>query len=47
MSKWFLIVLVIIFLAAIVAIFVRIDDRKEMDRLKSGDLSADDFDIIE
>jgi hypothetical protein len=46
-SKWFSIVLVIMFLASIVAILIRIDGRKEVDRLEDGDFSADDFDIIE
>ena len=47
MSKWFLIVLAISFLAAIIAIFARIEDQKEIERLENGDLSADDFEIIE
>jgi len=47
MSKWFLIVIVIIFLTSIVAILARIEDRKEADRLEKGDFSADDFKIME
>ena len=53
MSKWFIIGLVIIFLASIIAIWVRAEDREEversndMDDLSAGDLSADDFEIIE
>ena len=47
MSKWFLIVIVLIFLACVMAILVRIDDRNEIKRVEKGDLSADDFEIIE
>jgi cbb3-type cytochrome oxidase subunit 3 len=47
MSQWFIIVLFIIFLASVVAILVRIEGRKETKRLEDGDLSADDFEIIE
>ena len=47
MSQWFIIVLVIIFLASVAAILVRVEGRKEIKRLEAGDLSADDFDIIE
>ena len=47
MSKWFIIVLVIVFLSSIIAIFVRIEDRKKTDRIEKGELFADDFEIIE
>jgi len=47
MSKWFIIVLIITFLAAAVAILVRIEGRREVDRVENGDLSADDFEIVE
>jgi cbb3-type cytochrome oxidase subunit 3 len=47
MSKWFLIVLALIFFASIAVILIRIESRKETKRLENGDLSADDFDIIE
>ena len=52
-SKWFIIALVITFLASIIAIWVRAEDREEIERfngaddLSAGDLSADDFEIIE
>ncbi len=47
MSKWFLIVLTFIFLSSIIVIFIRIESRKKNERIEKGDLSADDFDIIE
>jgi cbb3-type cytochrome oxidase subunit 3 len=47
MSKWFLIVIGLIFLASIAVILIRIESRKEIRRLEKGDLSANDFDIIE
>ena len=47
MSQWFLITLLIIFLASATAIVVRIQSRREIKRIERGDLSADDFDIIE
>lgn len=47
MSKGFFIVIVIIFSAIMVAVFVRIEGRKEIKRLEEGDLSVEDFDIIE
>lgn len=47
MSKWFLIVVVLIILSSIISIFVRMETRKEKERVESGELSADDFDIIE
>ncbi|MFH1454845.1 MAG: hypothetical protein ABIF22_00760 [bacterium] len=47
MSKWFIIVLILIFISSFVVILIRIESRKEMDRLEGGELSADDFDIIE
>jgi len=47
MSQWLLIATVITFLGATIAILVRIESRKETERLEKGDLSADDFDIIE
>jgi len=46
-SKWFIIVLVLIFLTSIVAILIRTEGRKEKGGLEDGDLSADDFEIIE
>lgn len=45
-SKWFLIVIALIFIAATVVVLIRIESRKEIKRLEDGDLSADDFDII-
>jgi hypothetical protein len=47
MSKWFLIVLLFIVLASVSAIFVRMESRKEVKRLEEGNLTADDFDLIE
>ena len=47
MSKWFLLVLLITILASIAAILLRIESRREIKRLETGDLSADDFEIIE
>jgi hypothetical protein len=47
MSKWFIIVLLIIFLSSIFAIFARIEGRKKEDRIEEGELSADDFEILE
>jgi hypothetical protein len=47
MSKWFIIVLLITFLSSIFSILIRIEDRKESDRVVEGELSADDFEIIE
>ncbi len=47
LSKWFLLVLLITSLASITIILVRIEGRREIKRLEDGDLSADDFEIIE
>jgi F0F1-type ATP synthase assembly protein I len=47
MSKWFLIVLLITFLSSIFAIVARVQNRKDTSRIENGELSADDFDIIE
>lgn len=47
MSIWFLIVIVLIFLGSLAVLFVRIQSRKEIKRLEAGELTADDFDIIE
>jgi len=47
MSKWSLIVFALIVLSSVVVIFVRANSRKEKNRIEKGDLSADDFDIIE
>ena len=47
MSKWFIIVLIMIILASIVVILVRVEARKEIERVEKGDLTADDFEIIE
>lgn len=47
MSKWFILVLVVIFLASVVAILVRIEARGEAERVEEGDFSADDFEIVE
>ena len=47
MSKWFLIVFALILLSSVVVILMRIESKKEIKRLEDGDLSADDFDIIE
>ena len=47
MSKWFLIALSVTFLSAFFAILVRIEGRKEIKRIEKGELSADDFDLIE
>lgn len=47
MSQWFIIVLTIICLASVAAILVRIQSRREIERIEKGDLSAEDFEIIE
>jgi hypothetical protein len=47
MSKWFFIVLVIIFLTFVIAVLVRIEGRRKIKRLKNEDFSVDDFEIIE
>ncbi len=47
MSKWSLIVFILIVLSSIIVILVRIHGKRENDRLEKGDLSADYFDIIE
>ncbi|MFH0755153.1 MAG: hypothetical protein V1910_00605 [bacterium] len=48
MSKWFLIVLIIIFLSSIIVILIRNQNKKEIERLEKKDnFSADDFEIIE
>ena len=44
---WFIIVLALIFSASVVAIFVRIEERKGNERLEKEDFFADDFEIIE
>ncbi len=47
MSKWFLILLILIILSSTVVIFIRANSKKEIKRIEKGDLFADDFDIIE
>jgi hypothetical protein len=47
MSKWFLIVISLIILSSIIVVLLRIESRKENERIEKGDLSADDFEIIE
>ena len=47
MSKWFLITLGIILLASIFAILARVEAKKDRERIEKGELSADDFDLIE
>jgi len=47
MSKWFIIVIVLVFFSSIIAVLVRIEGRKDIERVEKGDLSADDFEIIE
>lgn len=47
MSKWFLIVLVIIILASIVSILVRVETRRKANGADEFDLSADDFEMLE
>jgi len=47
MSKWSLIVFVLIVLSSAVVIFVRVNSNNEIKRIEKGDLSADDFDIKE
>jgi len=47
MSKWSLILFALIVLSSIVVILIRINSKKEIKRIEKGDLSADDFDIIE
>lgn len=39
--------LFLIFSASLIAIWARMEGRKEKNRLAEGDLSADDFEIIE
>jgi hypothetical protein len=46
-SKWFLITILLIVLSIVITILVRIEGRKEIKRLEEGNLSTDDFDIIE
>jgi hypothetical protein len=46
-SNFFIIVLVLIILSSIFALLVRAEGRREADRIEKGELSADDFDIIE
>jgi len=47
MSKWFIIILTLVVLSSVVAIVIRIEGRKEVDKLENDDFSADDFDITE
>jgi len=47
MSKWFLIVFLLILLSSIMAIIIRMESKKETRRLENGELSADDFEILE
>ena len=47
MSQWFILVIVLIFTSSITAILVRIEGRNKNERIESGELSADDFDIVE
>jgi hypothetical protein len=46
-SKWFLVVITLTLLSSVMAILIRTDRKKEIRRLEDGELSADDFDIIE
>jgi len=44
---WFFADLCLIILASILAIWAKVESRKEKDRLDESQLSADDFEIIE
>lgn len=47
MSKWFLIVSLLILLTSTMAITIRIESKKQREMADEGNLSADDFEIIE
>lgn len=47
MSKWFLIVITLIILSSIFAIVARYENREDKKRIENGELSADDFEIID
>jgi hypothetical protein len=40
-------VLFLIFISSIIAVFARVDERKDNARIENEDLSADDFEILE
>lgn len=44
---WFLIALALIFVSSVMVIMIPIKSEKEAKRLEDGDLSADDFEIID
>ncbi len=44
---WIFAVIFLIIFALIVAVWAKIEGRKEKDRLEKGRLSAEDFEIIE
>lgn len=46
-SIWFFIVIILIIITSVTVILIRIEDRKEKNRLEEGDLTADDFVILE
>ncbi len=47
MPNYFSIDVAIIILVSIFAVFLRIEGRKETDRIEAGDLKAEDFEILE
>lgn len=44
---WFFLTILLIFSASAIAVWAKIEGRKEITRIEKGELLADDFDIIE
>jgi hypothetical protein len=47
MNSYFLVTIILIFVASVTAVFLRVEERKRESNIIEGNLSADDFEIIE
>ena len=47
MNSYFLVTIILIIAAAIISIFLRFEERKKEKNIEEGNLSADDFEIVE
>ena len=47
MNSYFLVMIILVLVVSIIAIFLRTEERKREINMKEGNLSADDFEIVE
>lgn len=44
---WFLFVIILVFMSSVMVVLIRIENKKDQLRIEEGDLTADDFEILE